>query len=365
MNRPSMNATPRSIDVHAHVVLPELMGRAGSHGPEMLEHPGEPPRFRVGRYTLEGVRYRDTPFTDLSLRIAAMDRAGIERQVLSPNPLTYFHHLDAATALAFCRQHNDALAALVARQPERLAGFAAVPIQEPALAAAELRRAVTELGLLGPYIGTSVGRPLDAPALDVFYAACTALDVPLFLHPAPAGIDGPPGDPRLGRFEFELLLGFAAEETLAAATLIFGGVLARHPRLDVCLSHGGGALAALAPRLAAAARKRAWVPEALRPDGAFEAALARLWFDVHVHDRRVLALLESLVGSERLVLGTNFAGWDQDDGTVLGDAARQVLLAANAQRLLRWPGAAPGRAGARCVPVSGEDVRRRGGEGRS
>jgi aminocarboxymuconate-semialdehyde decarboxylase len=321
------------IDVHAHVVLEETLGAAGPLGPELVESGPDAPRFRVGSYCLHGVRYRDSPFMDVKLRLDAMDAVGIGLQVLSPNPLTYLHHVDAKTAMAFCRTHNDALAALVARHPGRLAGFAQLPMQDAEAAGDELERALGELGLLGGYVGTEFGLDLDAPELDAFYTRVVSLDAPLFLHPAPAGIDGPPGDPRLRRFDLDLVAGFAADETLAVATLLFGGVLERHPDLDLCISHGGGAAPYLVGRMAAAARKRPWAPEALRPDGAFEAALRRLWFDAHVHDPRALRLLREVVGEERLVMGTNFAGWDQ--GEPGGDGPLAERMDGNARRLLR------------------------------
>jgi aminocarboxymuconate-semialdehyde decarboxylase len=323
----------RAIDIHAHVVLEETFGTAGAHGPTLADEDGVPV-FRVGSYCLRGVRYRGSPFMDPQKRLAAMDAAQIGVQVLSPNPLTYFHHVAAPDAIAFCRRHNDALAKLVRAHAPRLLGFAALPMQDVSAALDELDRA-RELGLLAGYVGTEFGSPLDAPALDRFYAGCVERDVPLFLHPAPAGIDGPPGDARLGRFDLDLVLGFAAEETLTVATLIYGGVLDRHPQLDVCISHGGGAAAYLVGRMAAAARKRAWAPAAIQPDGAFEQRLARLWYDVHVHDPRALGLLRSVVGDERLVYGTNFAGWDQAEPQPLG--ALGEALARNAARLLRRP----------------------------
>lgn len=326
-------ASARTLDVHAHVVLEETLGAAGAHGPELGEDDAGRPWFRVGGYCLHGVRYRGGPFMDVGARLAAMERAALDFQVLSPNPLTYFHFVGADDAVAFCRRHNDALAALVRRHPERLAGFAALPMQHVAAACDELERAVGELGLLGAYAGTDFGTPLDADRLDPLYEKLVALDVPLFLHPAPHGIDGPPADPRLARFDLELIVGFATDETIAVATLVYGGVLERHPRLDVCVSHGGGAAPFLAGRLGAATRKRAWAPASLRADGAFEEALGRLWFDVHVHDSRALRLLAELAGTERLVLGTNFAGWDQGGALDLGELA--PTLAANARRLLR------------------------------
>ncbi len=326
-------ATARTIDIHAHAVLEETLGAAGVHGPELTVAPDGRPLFRVGGYKLHGVRYRGSAFMDPELRLAAMDRVGIDFQVLSPNPLTYFHFVDAPSARDFCRRHNDVLAQLVARYPDRLAGLAALPMQDPASATDELTRAVTELGLWGAYVGTEFGIRLDSPLLDPLYRRFVDLNVPLFLHPAPAGIDGPAAFPPLSHFDLDLLIGFAAQETIAVGTLVYGGVLDRHPDLDICVSHGGGAIGFLAGRFAQAARKRPWSAAELREEGAFEARLKRLWFDNHVHDERSLALLESIVGPDRLVLGTNFAGWDQPDEGHLTHLPLQ--LAENARRLLR------------------------------
>lgn len=326
------------IDLHAHVVLESVLGAAGPHGPELDE--GDPARgrlpcFRVGDYRLVGVRYRGSPFMDLHARLAAMDAAGIDLQVLSPNPLTYFAHVEPDWADAFCRRHNDELAALVETAPTRLAGFAQLPMQDPRRAAAELRRAVGELGLVGAYIGTDLGRPLDDPAFDVVWAACTDLDVPVFVHPAPDGVDRPRRDERLARFDGDLWLGFMYEETLAVATLVLGGVLDRHPALDVCVSHGGGATSWLAERMEHAARTRPWCPEALAPPGAVAERLGRLWWDAHVGGPRALGALMAAMGTGRIVAGTNLAGWDQSLDPSHGDTAVAATFDANARRLLR------------------------------
>lgn len=321
------------IDVHAHAVLAATMGAAGRFGPTLGQHPDGMPWFQVGEYRLDGVRYVGSPFMDVDRRLGRMDAAGIDFQMLSPNPLTYMHFIEAADAVRFCRVHNDALAAIVRDHPDRLGGFAALPLQAPEAACDELHRAVRDLGLRGGYVGTDSPRPLDSPDLDPLYAACMALDVPLFLHPGPAGIDGPPGDPNLKRFDLDVVIGFAAQEAIAAATLIYGGVLDRHPGLDICLSHGGGSTALLIGRMARAARKRPWSPGYLRPDGAFEERFARLWLDTHLNSDASLALLTSLVGRKRLVYGTNFAGWDAPDSD--GAHAPEPWLADNARRLLR------------------------------
>ena len=324
---PSLNHT---IDVHAHAVLEETMGAAGQYGPALSRD--EVPIFKVADYELHGVKYRGSPFMDAELRIQAMARVGIDYQVLSPNPLTYFHFIEATQAQQYCRTHNDALAQVVHRFPEQLAAFAAVPMQDIGFAIEESQRAVEDLGFLGVYIGTDFGTPLNDPAMDRFYAALTQLNVPLFIHPAPAGIDGPLGDHNLKQFDLDIIVGFAAQETIAVCTLIYGGVLERHPALDICLSHGGGATGYAYGRMAMAAQKRPWASESLRKEGAFDTLLHKLWFDVHVHADDSLHLLKQHVNNQHLVFGTNFAGWDQQQHNVRDEA---IGYTANSLKLLR------------------------------
>jgi aminocarboxymuconate-semialdehyde decarboxylase len=321
------------IDLHAHVRLQATNGAAGRHGPEFGTDEQGRPWYRVGNYRLLGVKHAGSPFTDPELRLTKMSEAHIDFQVLSPSPLTYFHHIDLADALTFCRRHNDAMAELAKRYPDRLGGLAALPMQDPVAARDELERSVRDLGLWGAAIGTEFAAPMHSEALDPFYETCVKLDVPLFVHPAPAGIDGPPGDPNLKRFDLDIIVGFGAQEAIAVATLIFGGVLDRHPELDIWISHGGGAVPVMVGRLAQAGRKRPWAAGEHKKDGAFEERLRRFWFDTHLSDPRALHLLESIVGTERLVHGTNFAGWDQSDSG--GHGPIDPRYADNARRLLR------------------------------
>ncbi|MBJ7598569.1 amidohydrolase family protein [Candidatus Nephthysia bennettiae] len=327
------------IDVHAHAVLGELFGAAGAAGPEAGQDAEGRPWFRVGDYRLHGVDYRGTPFMDPELRLQKMDEAGIDLQVLSPNPITYFYTLDPDAGVDYCRRHNDILAGLVEHRSDRLRAFATLPMQDIPAAIDELERAVGRLGMLGPYIGTEFGTDLDAPEMDDFYRRVVELDVPLFVHPAPTGLGLRPADTRLRRQDLDLLVGMPYEETMATASLVFGGVLHRHPALDVCVSHGGGASAFLHGRLRHAARARRWAPEWLSREGGFDELFQRLWFDCVVHDPGSLDLLLTNAGRGHVVLGTNFAGWDQEPVPDLGELG--ALMADNARRLLRL-GPAPG-----------------------
>ena len=114
-----------------------------------------------------------------------------------------------------------------------------------------------------------------------------------------------------------------------------GGLLGRHERLDLCISHGGGATSWLAERLAHAAASRSWGPAHLGDPGALDAALRRLWWDAHVGGPRALGALAATVGTDHLVGGTNFAGWDQHLDPAFGDVDLALVLDANARRLLR------------------------------
>jgi len=318
----------RTIDVHAHVVLEATFGAAGDAGPAIEDGP-HGPRFRVGGWHLDGVDHRGTAFMDVDLRLARMDAAGIDLQVLSPNPLTWFTDLPAADAIRFCSVHNDALAELVDGRTDRLLGLAQLPVQDPGASAAEAARAVGLPGIVGLAMSTDVGRPLDDPALDPIWRAAVELDVPVFLHPGPAGL-GSVRDPRAARHDFELHGGFANEEALAVAALVCGGVLERHSALDVCLSHGGGSLAVLAERMRHAAATR---PGSSVDVDAFDRGLRRLRFDDHVGGPVAAQALVATVGTDRIVLGTNFAGWDDTGPHAHG--IDPAVLEANARRLLR------------------------------
>ncbi len=179
-------ATHGMIDVHAHVVLEGVLGCAGVYGPTLTEGADGIARFRAGDYVLEGVKYRDSPFMDVDRRLALNDHLGIELQVLSPNPITYFHHIEPATAAEFCRWHNNELALVVDAYPDRLRGFAQLPMQDVDAACIELRRAVDDLGLLGAYIGTDFGMTFDSERLDPLWAAAVELKR-ADLHPPCAG----------------------------------------------------------------------------------------------------------------------------------------------------------------------------------
>ena len=187
-------------------------------------------------------------------RLRSMDEAGITVQVLSstgPGP----DLVAGADGIAMSREINDYLAATVARHPDRFAGFATLPLQEPDAAANELVRAVKELGLLGTLInGTTGGRFLDHPSYDGLLAAAVELDVPIYVHP-----HLPPEPVRQAYFS-ELPAGPArvlesagwgwhSETAIHVLRLVIAGTLDRHPRLKLIIGHMGEMLPMMLARV--------------------------------------------------------------------------------------------------------------------
>jgi uncharacterized protein len=177
-------------------------------------------------------------------RLAAMDAAGIDLQVIS-HTTPGVQHLDPYIAIPLAREANDALARAVAEHPDRFAGFATLPTSAPEAAADELERAVTELGFRGAMInGHTNGRFLDDRAFDVLHARAVRLGVPLYLHPAepvPAVRDAyyQGFAPAVSWFLSAAAFGWHAETGVHVLRMVLGGVFDRHPELSLVIGHMG------------------------------------------------------------------------------------------------------------------------------
>lgn len=173
-------------------------------------------------------------------RIADMDAHGIDMQILmltAPGVQMF----DPATGSALARDTNDQLAATIARHPTRFDGLAAIAPQDPQGAAKELERAVNHLKLRGAVINSHTqGEYLDDPKFWDIFAACEALNVPLYIHPntpSPQMVQ-----PYLSRGLAEAICGFAAETSMHILRMIVAGVFDRFPKLQIVLGHLGEGL---------------------------------------------------------------------------------------------------------------------------
>jgi len=350
-----MKADVLSIDLHTHILPPELPDRraiTGYGGWTTLEHlsPG------CGRLMIDGKHFRDvcSRSWDPTRRIADCDATGVAVQVLSTVPVLFSYWAQPRHALDLARTLNDHLAGVVAAHPDRFEGLGTVPLQDPELAIGELERCMGELGLRGVEIGSHVNAwNLDDPALLPFFAAAERLGAAVFVHPWEMM-----GRAEMPRHWLPWLVGMPAETARAACSLVFGGVLARLPRLRVALAHGGGSFPFTIGRIDHGHRVR---PDlcATEIDAAPSSFLDRLYLDSLVHDPRALRYLVELVGADRLALGSDYPfplgeavpGRLVRSMSDLSDAQKSRILAGTAREFLGLdaPGT-PGDPGAPGTP---------------
>jgi len=270
-------------------------------------------------------------------RLRDMHERQVDMHVLSAPTTLLGYRLDPAKALALDRRINDAFAETVASNPAHFVGLAAVPLQAPEESARELERAVRELGLRGVQIGTNVnGTNLDDPSLTPFYAKVQELDVPVFIHPLTVL-----GAERLRGYHLGNLIGNPTEDAVAAASLIFGGVLKEFPRLKFYIAHGGGSCPFLRGRWEHGWRVR---PEArVKIDRPPSEYFRLLYFDSLTHSGPALNYLVETVGPERVMLGTDYP-YDMSDADPLktiaslphlSDRQRDMIYGLNAAALFR------------------------------
>ena len=289
------------IDCHAHFLPEAFTAEMTKRG--FIEMHRDEGYIMVGDaltgYSREKARLPDFSLLyDIEERAALAKQQRIDKQIICLPPFWFGYKPDAQTGLAICRAGNDAIAATIKQSPERFAGFATVPLQSPKDAVAELKRAVEELGFWGAEIGTSIaGKPMDDPALDIFWQACCELDVPLFVHP-----QHELASDRTAQYYLHNLYGNPSETALFAARMIFAGVFERFPKLNMILAHGGGTIPYIIGRLDHGHRVRPETKSLPKPPSTY---LKQLYFDTITHDDAMLAYLVSRVSAKHVVVGTD------------------------------------------------------------
>lgn len=323
-----------AIDMHNHFIAPEVidfLAREGSHYATRIV---ERERRRFFLIQESALRPIDGPISDARARIGDMEREGVTTQAVSCVPFLMYPDVAADLGLAIAQVNNDAMAKLAASDPAHFVPLASVPLQEPATAAIELERAA-KLGLRGVEIPPKiVERQLDEPDFEVFWQAAESLRMVVCIHPFEAAPSG-----ALARYFLGNLVGNLYDTGLAAALLIYGGVLERHPNLRVVLYHAGGALPSLVGRLDMGYRLvpecRAAIPRAP------STYVSQFHFDVIGHNREMLGHLVQTYGASRFVVGSDYplpAGLahpvqevkalgrnSQDEEKILSRNARQLL----------------------------------------
>jgi aminocarboxymuconate-semialdehyde decarboxylase len=307
----------KTIDVHAHVTIPEAHALMGNK-------PGGNELMAAG---------------SVDDRLRTMDQQGIDVEAISINAFWYGTERDVAQKVV--QLQNEKLAQLCATHPDRFVGYATVALQFPDLAAQQLEDGVKKLGLRGGSIGCIVsGEELSARKFDPFWAKAEELGVLLFMHPA--------GTPELakrlqGNGLLTNVIGNPLDTTIALSHLIFDGTLDRFPRLKLCAAHGGGFLASYADR---SDHGCLTFPEACKPFPALKKKpteyMKQLYFDSLVFTPEALRHLVAQAGVSQIMIGTDYpypwvtAPVDHIMGTPsLSNAQREMILGGTASKLLK------------------------------
>ncbi len=326
-----------AIDIHSHFFpesWPDFDARFGGGKWPAIRHDGP------GRAT---IMLGDRPFRpitsacwDVARRIEEMERDGIGLQVISATPVLFAYARPAAHALEAARVFNDAALEMCGRSGGRLMALAQVPLQDTDAACAELSRAMAA-GHCGVHIGNHVGdRNLDDEGIVAFLQHCADEGAAVLVHPwdmmAPE---------RMPKYMMAWTVGMPAETQLSMVAMILSGAFDRLPEsLRICFAHGGGSFAFLLGRLENAWHNRDIARgEIERPPSAY---LERFSVDSAVFDPGALRLLAEVMGTERIMLGSDypFPLGEQQVGALvrgadfLGESQKSAILGGNARRFL-------------------------------
>jgi len=324
------------IDIHCHrecaPVADFMRDAAAAAGKVALGH-GNATTQAVNKRQLETIK----PKMDvLDVRVADMDRMGVDIQAVAISVYQYYYWADAELGAKASRMMNEEFVESTSKHAGRFLPFGTVPLQDTEAAIQELRYLATELGMKGIEIGTHVeGEEISSPRLDPFWAEVEKLGLVVVIH-----TQGATQQQRLEGHNFVNIIGHAFEATLATAHLIFNGVIERHPDLKILVVHGGGYLPAYAGRIDHGWRAREDVSENVpQPPTSY---LRRFFFDTMVFEPDQLRYLVDTYGADHVMLGTDYPYdmGDDDPLVIIGDTPGleqdqiDLIAGGNAARLL-------------------------------
>jgi 2,3-dihydroxybenzoate decarboxylase len=279
-------------------------------------------------------------------RLEGMDRNGIEFAILSLNAPGVQAILDTQRATAVAKKGNDRMAEAVTRHPKRYAALAALPMQDPDAAAAELTRCV-KMGFVGAMVNGFTQKDVpdsaiyyDQPEYRSFWATVAELDVPLYLHPRmqiPSRAQNYQGHPWLMSAPW----GFGVETSIHALRLCGSGLFDQYPKLQIVLGHLGECIPFGLWRLDARMRFSPRGYRGRRPLGEYFRQNFHLTTSGNFNDPAFRCTLD-VMGRDRVYFSADYpfetmddaAGWF-DSSTVINEAERTKIGRTNASKLFK------------------------------
>jgi aminocarboxymuconate-semialdehyde decarboxylase len=290
------------IDIHTHIMpekMPNWAKRFGYGGFISLDHH----KPCCARMMMDDKFFREVQDNCWSpeARIHDCDSHGVHVQVLSTIPVLFGYWASPRDCYDVSRFLNDHISEICHRYPDRFLGLGTIPMHHPDLAIREMERCIHELGLQGVEIGSHVNSwNLNDPALFPVFEAAERLGAAVFVHPWDMM-----GKEDMERYWLPWLVGMPAETSRAIASMIFGGVFERLPKLRVAFAHGGGSFPATISRIEHGFNVR---PDLCAIDNPVNPReyLGRFYIDSLVHDERILDYLIDLMGADRIALGSDY-----------------------------------------------------------
>lgn len=289
------------IDMHSHILPKEIPNFAEKFGYgdfiSLLHHQPGAARMMKGDKFFREIKAN---CWDPNVRIEEYEAFNTQVQVICTIPVMFSYWAEPDDCLALSRFLNDHIAEVVADHPNHYIGLGTVPMQDPDLAIQELER-IKSLGMPGVQIGSNINNQnLSKPRFFEFFEACEALDMAILIHPWEMM-----GSEYMEKYWLPWLVGMPAETARAAASMIFGGVFERYPKLRVCFSHAGGSLLATIGRLEHGFNCR---PDLVAVHNNINprAYLGKFWVDSITHDAHYLRYAIDLIGSEKICLGSDY-----------------------------------------------------------
>jgi aminocarboxymuconate-semialdehyde decarboxylase len=323
------------IDIHAHLfprIAHEEAAAADARAPWLADHGDGTGHIMIGH---ERYRPVHTSLWDPQARLAWMDEAGVDIQLVCATPVMFGYAWEAARASTWAARMNDLALQFCAANPRRLKPLAQVPLQDIDAACREATRARAS-GHVGVQIGNHVGpKGLDDPGILDFLRHCAQERLPVLVHPWDMM-----GGERMKKWMLPWLVAMPAETQLGMLSLILSGAFERLPRaLTLVFAHGGGSFAWLLGRVDNAWRRR----DIVRADCPQlpSSYCDRFCVDSAIFDVAALRLLVDRMGATRVLLGTDapFPLGEERPGELVDDAyaadaaTRECILAANAVRV--------------------------------